>query len=134
MIVLRVFIIDTRNMGLELQGGLIGVVGPLSPSPDEKYECVEAVSWYAMDGWAISADPFTPIGRLAALTAEAACVPFVRLDRTRPARRAAHTMSATRSPERDSADLDGSPFPALAPETRIGRARLADSRIENGGL
>ncbi len=133
MIVLRVFIIDTRNMGPELQGGLIGVVGSLSPSQEEKYECVETLSRYAVDGWAVSADPFTPIGRLAALTAEAACVPFVRLDNARLAHRAARTMRATRSPERDSADLDGSPLPALGPGTRIGGARLADSRVENGG-
>jgi hypothetical protein len=34
-----------------------------------------------MDGWAIAADPHTPIGWLAALTAETACVPFVNLAR-----------------------------------------------------
>jgi hypothetical protein len=86
VIVMRVFIIDTRNMGPELQGGLIGVVGSLSPSLDEKRDCVETVSRYAVDGWAIAADPFTPIGRLAALTAEAACVPFVSLSRLRERR------------------------------------------------
>ena len=83
---MRVFIIDTRNMGPELQGGLIGVVGSISPSPEEKNECVETVSRYIVDGWAIAGDPFTPIGRLAAQTAEAACVPFVSLRKLREGR------------------------------------------------
>lgn len=130
---MRVHIIDTRRMGPELQGGLIGVVGSLSPSSEEKRECVETVSRYSADGWVISADPFTPIGRLAALTAETACAPFVRLDDVRLPQRAARTIGVTRSPERDSADLDGSPFPALAPKTRISGAGLTGSRIENGG-
>ena len=78
---MRVFAIDTSNMGPELQGGLVGVVGSTSPSAEEKRECVETVSRYAVDGWAIAADPRTPIGRLAALTAETACVPFVAFDR-----------------------------------------------------
>ncbi|MEN2742635.1 hypothetical protein ABCS02_33080, partial [Microbacterium sp. X-17] len=63
---MRVFIIDTRNMGPELQGGLIGVVGSPNPTAEEKRECVEMVSRYAVDGWAIAADPLTPIGQLAA--------------------------------------------------------------------
>lgn len=78
---MRVFIIDTTNMGPELLGGLIGVVGSPHPTTEEKEECVDTVSRYAMDGWAISADPFTPIGWLAALTAEAACAPFVSATR-----------------------------------------------------
>ncbi|WP_345763391.1 hypothetical protein [Diaminobutyricibacter sp. McL0608] len=78
---MRVFIIDTRSMGPELQGGMIGVVGSSNPSVEEKEKCVDMVSRYARDGWAIAADPFTPIGRLAALTAEAACVPFVAFER-----------------------------------------------------
>ncbi|MFF1571368.1 hypothetical protein ACFVWR_01370 [Leifsonia sp. NPDC058292] len=78
---MRVFIIDTTQMGPELQRGLIGVVGSASPSPEEKKECVDTVSKYAVDGWAIAADPRTPIGRLAALTAETACVPFVGFNR-----------------------------------------------------
>jgi hypothetical protein len=78
---MRVFIIDTRNMSPELHGGLIGVVGSVFPSAEEKKECVETVSRYATDGWAIAADPHTLIGRLAALTAETACVPFVGLNR-----------------------------------------------------
>jgi hypothetical protein len=57
-----VFIIDTSNMGPELPGGLIGVVGSTHPTGEEKQECVDTVSRYAMDGWAISADPSTPIG------------------------------------------------------------------------
>ncbi|CAM5464822.1 hypothetical protein LSHI6S_03217 [Leifsonia shinshuensis] len=65
---MRVFVIDTRNMGPELQGGLIGVVGSLFPRAEEKREYVETVSRYATDGWAIAADPRTLIGRLAALT------------------------------------------------------------------
>ena len=83
---MRVFVIDTRNMGPELQGGLIGVVGSLSPDAEEKNECVETVSRYAVDGWAITADPFTPIGQLAVLTAEAACVPFLNLMKLRDGR------------------------------------------------
>ncbi|MFF1571378.1 hypothetical protein ACFVWR_01420 [Leifsonia sp. NPDC058292] len=78
---MRVFVIDTRSMGPELQGGLIGVVGSASPTAEEKKECVETVSRYAVDGWAIAADPRTPIGRLAALTAETACVPFLAFNR-----------------------------------------------------
>jgi hypothetical protein len=81
---MRVFIIDTRNMGPDLQGGLIGVVGSTSPSAEEKRECIETVGRYAVDGWAIASDPRTPIGRLAALTAETACVPFVALERGGP--------------------------------------------------
>lgn len=83
---LRVFVIDTRTTGPELQCGLIGVVGSLSPSPEEKNECIETVSWSALDGWAITADPFTPIGQLAALTAEAARAPFVNLRKMRDVR------------------------------------------------
>jgi hypothetical protein len=78
---MRAFIIDTSNRGPELQGGMIGVVGSAVPTADEKRDCVEMVSRYAKDGWAVAADAFTPIGRLAALTAEAACVPFLALDR-----------------------------------------------------
>lgn len=78
---MRVFAIDTRNMGPELQGGLIGVVGSTSPSAEEKRECIETVSRYAVDGWAIAANPRTPIGRLAAITAETACVQFVAFNR-----------------------------------------------------
>lgn len=74
---MRVFVIDTRNMGPEVQGGLIGVVGSVVPTAEEKRKCVETVAQYARDGWAIAADPFTPIGRLAALTALTACVPFL---------------------------------------------------------
>ncbi|MGN6762437.1 MAG: hypothetical protein ACTHJI_14045 [Leifsonia sp.] len=81
---MRVFIIDTSNMGPELQGGPIGVKGSLNPTSAEKRECVETVSRYVMDGWAIAADPNTPIGWLAALTAETACVPFVNLTRLAP--------------------------------------------------
>jgi hypothetical protein len=78
---MRVFIIDTSNMAPELQGGLIGVEGSGNPTAAEKQECVETVSTYVMDGWAIAADPHTAIGWLAALTAETACVPFVNLIR-----------------------------------------------------
>lgn len=78
---MRVFIIDTSNMGPELQGGLIGVVGSANPTAEEKRECVDTISRYVADGWAIAADPRTPIGRLAALTAETACVPFLALGR-----------------------------------------------------
>ncbi|MGO4594879.1 hypothetical protein AB4Z18_13775 [Leifsonia sp. 2TAF2] len=78
---MRVFVIDTSNMVPELQGGLIGVVGSVFPTAEEKKECVETVSRYAADGWAIAADPRTLIGRLAALTAETACVPFLAFDR-----------------------------------------------------
>ncbi|WP_374009119.1 hypothetical protein [Leifsonia sp. LS-T14] len=78
---MRVFIIDTSNLAPELQGGLIGVEGSSNPDAAEKRECIETVSAYVMDGWAIAADPHTAIGWLAALTAEAACVPFVNLTR-----------------------------------------------------
>ena len=78
---MRVFIIDTGDRGPELHGGLIGVEGSSNPDAREKQECVETVSRYALDGWAIAADPHTPIGWLAALTAETACVPFVNLTR-----------------------------------------------------
>ena len=78
---MRVFIIDTSNMAPELQGGLIGVEGSSTPGTAEKHECIETVSTYVMDGWAIAADPSTPIGWLAALTAKTACVPFVNLTR-----------------------------------------------------
>jgi len=87
---MQVFIIDTSNMATELQGGLIGVTGSPTPSPAEKQECVEIVSQYVMDGWAIAADPNTPIGWLAAVTAEAACVPFVNLTRLTPKERTPH--------------------------------------------
>lgn len=129
---MRVFVIDTRSMGPELQGGLIGVVGSLSPSPEEKQECVQTVSRYAVDGWAVAADPATPIGRLAALTAEAACVPFVRVGGARLPLWPARTMGATRSPERDSAEC-GSPFPARLPEIRVNGLGLGGPGIENGG-
>lgn len=78
---MRVFIIDTRGMAPELQGGLICVEGSSDPTAAEKMECVETVSEYVMNGWAIAADPHTPIGWLAALTAETACMPFVNLAR-----------------------------------------------------
>ena len=80
---MRVFVIDTTNMGPELRGGLIGVAGSLSPSAEEKKDCVDVVTRYAVDGWAIAADPHTPIGRLAAMIAETACVPFVNLRKLR---------------------------------------------------
>ncbi|QIZ99417.1 hypothetical protein [Leifsonia sp. PS1209] len=78
---MRVFIIDTSNMARELQGGLIGVVGSRNPTAAEKQECLETVSHYVMGGWAVAADPSTPIGWLAALTAETACAPFVNFTR-----------------------------------------------------
>lgn len=81
---MRVFIIDTSNMAPELHGGLVGVEGSPNPTPAEKQECVETVSRCVMDGWAFAADPHTPIGWLAALTAETACVPFVNLTRLAP--------------------------------------------------
>ena len=78
---MRVFIIEASNMAPELRGGLVGVEGPANPTAAEKRECIETVSTYVMDGWAIAADPHTPMGWLAALTAETACVPFVNLTR-----------------------------------------------------
>jgi hypothetical protein len=94
---MRVFVIDTSNMGPELQGGLVGVVGSATPDAEEKKECVETVSRYAVDGWGIAADPHTPIGRLAALTAETACVPFVSLSRL-PQLQHEATVPATAAP------------------------------------
>ena len=78
---MRVFIIDTSNMAPELEGGLIGVAGSSNPTAAEKQDCVETISRYVMDGWAIAADPHTPIGWLAALTAETACAPFLAFNR-----------------------------------------------------
>ncbi|WP_431218880.1 hypothetical protein [Leifsonia xyli] len=90
---MRVFIIDSSNMAPELQGGLLGVEGAANSTAAEKQKCVETVSAYVIDGWAIAADPSTPIGWLAALTAETACVPFVNLTRlaghSRPQRESA---------------------------------------------
>lgn len=77
----RVFIIDTANLGFDLRGGLIGIAGGTQATADEKLRCVEEVSRYVVDGWAIAADPSTPLGRLAALAAAAGCVPFVGLNR-----------------------------------------------------
>lgn len=131
---MRVFIIDTTSMGPELQRGLIGVVGSASPTPDEKQECVDTVSRYAVDGWAIAADPHTPIGHLAALTAETACVPFVRLGGARLAQWSARTIDAMRSPGRDSAEFDGSSPLTPAPGSRKYGIGSFGSRIENGGL
>ena len=130
---MRVFVIDTRNMGPELQGGLIGVVGSLSPSREERRECVETVSRYVVDGWAIAADPVTVIGRLAALTAEAGCMPFVRRGGVHLPHWPARTIGHARGPERDFADLDGPPLPALAPESSIRGVGQGDSRNEIGG-
>ncbi|GAA4152404.1 hypothetical protein GCM10023068_32630 [Leifsonia shinshuensis] len=78
---MRVFIIDASKMAPELQGGLVGIEGSSNPTPAEKMDCVETVSEYVTDVWAIAADPATPIGWLGALTAETACVPFVNLAR-----------------------------------------------------
>jgi hypothetical protein len=78
---MRVFIIDTSNMAPELLGGLVAVEGSSNPTAAEKQECVETASRYIVDGWAVAADPHPPIGWLAALTAETACVPFVNLAR-----------------------------------------------------
>jgi hypothetical protein len=89
---MRVFIVDTGDMAPELQSGLLGVAGSSNPTAAEKHECIETVSTYVMDGWAIAADPTTPIGWLAALTAETACVPFANL-----ARLAAHARSQRES-------------------------------------
>ncbi|GAA0431200.1 hypothetical protein GCM10009543_28550 [Leifsonia naganoensis] len=91
---MRVFIIDTRSMGPELQGGLIGVTGTAEPGSEEKRECVEIVARYATDGWAIAADPHTPIGRLAAIAAEAACVPFLSFARLAGGGANPHTIDA----------------------------------------
>lgn len=78
---MRVFVIDTKDMDPELQRGLIGVTGSTTPDAAEKQQCVDVVSRYAVDGWAIAADLRTPLGQIAARTAETACVPFVQLNR-----------------------------------------------------
>ena len=78
---MRVFIIDTSNMGPELQGGLIGVVGSTHPTKEEK-QGMRGHSQPVRDGWV--GDQRGPIHAdrwLAALTAEAACVPFVSAPR-----------------------------------------------------
>jgi hypothetical protein len=105
-------------MAPELQGGLIGVEGFPDPTAAKKHEFVEAISHYLMDGWAIAADPTTPIGRLAALNAETACMPFVNLTRialVETAPRAAHSNPA-------SCDL-AVPAESLASRAPRGRAR-----------
>jgi len=78
---MRVFIIDTANRGFDLHGGLIGIAGGACATAEEKLNCIEEVSRYVVDGWAIAADPSTPWGRLASLAAAAGSVPFVRLNR-----------------------------------------------------
>ena len=78
---MRVFIIDATNLGSELRRGLIGIVGGLHPTVEEKGFCVDMASRYVADGWALAADPCTPLGRLVALVAEAGCAPFVSLGR-----------------------------------------------------
>lgn len=77
---MRAFVIDAAHLGLGLRGGVIGIGGSLHPTVEEKRFCVEQASRYAAEGWALAADPFTPLGGLAALVAEAACVRFVSLD------------------------------------------------------
>jgi hypothetical protein len=54
---LVVFIIDTKNMGPELQGGLLGVVGSARPTAEEKKECLEEVSRYVAEGTARVGSP-----------------------------------------------------------------------------
>jgi hypothetical protein len=98
---LRVFIIDTSNMGPELRGGMIGVVGSGTPTAEEKRDCIEAVSRYAANGWAIAADPQTSIGRLAAFTAEAACAPFMAFSRIRSLGRSGTVLAIVKREERD---------------------------------
>lgn len=131
--VMRVFIIDTSNMGPELQGGLIGVVGEAAPTADEKQRCIETISRYANDGWAIAADPLTPIGRLAAMTAESACVPFVHFGGARLSWTTVSTIVFRRGLDRDSADPSRSPFPAQTPVSRDRVLGPNGTRGENGG-
>ncbi|WP_162940205.1 hypothetical protein [Gryllotalpicola protaetiae] len=78
---LRIFILDTGDRDSALRGGLICVTGSANPTPGEKAACVDIVSRYAMDGWAVAADPRTSLGRLAARTAFSARVPFLALTR-----------------------------------------------------
>jgi hypothetical protein len=78
---MNLFILDTRDRGSKYRGGLVCVVGSSSPTAEEKKACIDVVSRYAMDGWAIAADPHTLIGRLAARTACAAGAPFVSMGR-----------------------------------------------------
>lgn len=78
---MKIFIIDPGDRDSKLRGGLICVIGSANPDANEKRACVDIVSKYAMDGWAIAADPHTLVGRLAARTACAAGAPFVSLGR-----------------------------------------------------
>jgi len=78
---MNLFILDTRDRGSKYRGGLVCVVGSSSPIAEEKKACIDVVSRYAMEGWAIAADPHTLIGRLAARTACAAGAPFVSMGR-----------------------------------------------------
>lgn len=116
---MRVFVIDTSNMGPELQGGLIGVVGSVFPTAAEKKECVETVARYAADRWAVAGDPHTLIGRLAALTAETACVPFVSLSRLPRLRHATPTPTV---PGGSMSELNW--LPVVPPLRRDHRLRL----------
>jgi hypothetical protein len=78
---MNLFILDTRERNPKYRGGLVCVIGSSTPTVEEKNACVELVARYAMDGWAIAADPHTLIGRLVARTACAAGAPFVLMGR-----------------------------------------------------
>jgi len=99
---MNLFILDTRDRGSKYRGGLVCVVGASTPTAEEKKACIDAVSRYAMDGWAIAADPHTLIGRLAARTACAAGAKFVPLARV------------------PGADTPATSAPMLAPSSRHG--------------
>ena len=65
---------------------------------------MEAVSRWAVEGWAIAADPHTVLGRLAALTAVRAWVPlmaFVRVFQLGSGPSIAPLLQAERSAVRD---------------------------------
>lgn len=126
---MRVYIIDTTHMTPELKSGLIGVDGTGGASTEQLQECIETLSRYADDGWAIAADPHTIIGRLAALTAHAAGVPFVTVGNARFSRSSVSTIMSTRGRNPDSAR----PLP-LVPGGPLGRQVTPNhSGFENGG-
>jgi hypothetical protein len=103
---MNLFILDTRDRDSNYRGGLVCVVGSSNPTVEEKKACIEVVARYAMDGWAIAADPHTLIGRLAARTACAARAKFVPLARVPGADMAAASSTFT--------------APRLASRTRLG--------------
>lgn len=99
---MRVYVIDAGKNVPEQRRGIIGVDGSARPSAAEKIECIEVVTRLADQGWAIAAQPGTPIGALAVSAARAMGVPVVVLD-GRGRIRASHTAAISRDRISDAA-------------------------------